>query len=131
MSQLRRFEKEFVDHEIRTVIFSFDNEVLAKDYVQTTGLTWPILLDPDFSFYRAYGMPKGSWWDLASPVVLAKYGWNMVSGSLPGKRGKDLRQLGGNVLVDPDGLVELNHVSANPHDRPSGRQIIAVASGKN
>jgi hypothetical protein len=56
----------------------------------------PLLLDPEQQLYDTYGMTSGSWWDIYGlPSV-----WNdlrlMVRGRLPGKPGKDWRQLGGN-----------------------------------
>ena len=78
-----------------------------------------MLVDSQRTLYKAYGMPRADWWTLGKPVVVWKYVVNIVTGNLPGRKGKDIKQLGGNVLIDPDGKVALNHVSANPHDRPN------------
>lgn len=41
----------------------------------------------------------------------------------------DFRQLGGDVLVDPEGIVQLHYLSDNPADRPSVEQLIAMIDG--
>ena len=54
----------------------------------------------------------------------------MLRGVQPGKPGEDWRQMGGDVLIDPSGIVRLHFVSSDPHDRPSLEEIFAtVESG--
>ena len=102
---------------------------MAKAYAAETQLEWPLLLDRDRHLYAAYGMGQGSWWALLNPVAIAGYVRLLITGTKLGKPGEDVRQMGGDILIDPDGIVRLHHVSSNPHDRPSVRQLlIKVAS---
>ncbi len=93
-------------------------------YVKATKLKWPLLLDSEQKLYTSYGMSRGSWWDIYNPVSVWNYLQLILRGKLPGKPGRDWRQLGGDVLIDPVGIVRLHHVSDNPHDRPSVETIL-------
>lgn len=96
---------------------------MAKAYAETTQLSWPMLLDADRTLYEAYGMARGTWWAIYNPLSIMKYLGLIFRGRRPGRPGKDWRQLGGNVLIDPQGIVRLHHISKTPHDRPTPDDI--------
>ncbi len=100
---------------------------MARAYLVEMRMAWPMLLDPDQVTYRDYGMTRGNWWSLYGPVSIWNYLKLMTGGRKPGKAGKDWRQLGGDVLIDPDSIVRINHVSHTPHDRPAVESILATA----
>ena len=50
----------------------------------------------------------------------------MLQGFRLGKMGKDFLQLGGDVLVDPQGVIRLYYASHDPHDRPDFSEIQGV-----
>ena len=86
-------------------------------YVRETRLTWPLLVDADRTLYTAYGMQRGSWWNIFGPASC----WAYLKLLLRGRRLRpprdDVRQLGGDVLIDRQGIVRLHHVGAGPADR--------------
>jgi peroxiredoxin len=123
---LRQQESGLAERDVRVKVVAFDDNVLARNYVRETGLPWPLLLDTDQSLYSAYGMTRGSWWSIYGPASVGKYLKLMAGGRQPGKPGRDWRQLGGDVLIDPQGMVRLHHVSAGPHDRPDVAELLAV-----
>lgn len=86
-----------------------------------------MLLDSERELYAKYGMPRAGWWALSNPIVVWKYILLILRGFNPGKIGKDIKQLGGNVLIDPTGIIRMNHVSGDPHDRPAIEEIFAIA----
>ena len=57
------------------------------------------------------------------PIALLKYIPQILTGH-SGTPGKDIFQMGGNVLIDPDGIVRMHHVSDQPHDRPTANKIL-------
>ena len=87
-------------------------------------IEWPVLLDTKRQLYRAYGIPRADLWTLINPKITLRYIETIMKGYRPGKPGCDLRQLGGDVLIDPDGIVHLNHVSTDPYDYPSAEYIL-------
>jgi len=123
VSQLRQQQNRLDELKINVKIVVFDNDTMAKAYAAVTKLDWPLLLDTERKLYAAYGMERGSWWDIYNPVSVARYIWLMLRNKFPGKPGNDWRQMGGDVLVDPNGIVRLHHISTNPHDRPTLDQI--------
>jgi AhpC/TSA antioxidant enzyme len=123
---LRQHEAEFERLDIKVFVITFDVNFLAKAYVQSTGLRWPLLHDADRKLYAAYGMEKLSWWQHYSPVSIAKYLWLTVQGHFPGKPGADWQQLGGDVLIDPAGIVRFLYRSLTPHDRPKVSRILSI-----
>lgn len=111
-------------------VVGFDNDILGKNYVRQTGLPFPLLLDRERRLYRAYGMERGTWWQIYGPGTIAKYIALMMRGRMPGKPGEDWRQLGGDVLISPEGIIRMHHVSRNPHDRPSVAAILRIVDGE-
>ena len=112
--------------DVLVKVVTFDANFMALAYVERTKMTWPLLLDSDQSLYQAYGMHSGSWWSLYGLPSVVRYLRLMAKGKFPGKPGRDWRQLGGNVLIDPKGMVRMHHVSESPHDRPSIKSLLAA-----
>jgi hypothetical protein len=119
LAQLRQHENQLATLDICVSVVTFDSSPLARAYVESTKLTWPLLLDTDRTLYRAYGMTRGGWWSIYGPASIWRYLKLMSGGRQPGKPGSDWRQLGGDVLIDPAGIVRAHHISTSPHDRPS------------
>jgi alkyl hydroperoxide reductase subunit AhpC len=127
LSQLRQREQELGRLGIEVCVVTFDDGFLVKNYVVRSSMTWPLLIDKGKRLYESYGMERGSWWSILNPVSLTHYIRQMLKGTMPGRPGSDSRQLGGDVLIDPAGVVRLQHVSKNPHDRPSVDLILRRA----
>lgn len=89
--------------------------------------TIPLLADEGRAVYRAYGMRVGSLREIYSPEVIAKYA-RLIRGGMKMKlkTDEDTRQLGGDVIVGPDGRIILAHCSKNQADRPSVESLIAT-----
>lgn len=91
----------------------------------------PLLADESRTVYKAYGMRVGSLREIYSPDVLRKYVALIRGGrKLRLKTDEDTRQLGGDVIVGPDGHILLAHCSHNQADRPSVERLItAIRNG--
>ena len=125
MSQLRDAKNELDALNIRVKIVTFDSDFLAKAYVKNSAIEWPLLLDSsDENTYNSYGLQRASWWTLYNPLSIIRYLYLMMTGTRPGKPGSDWNQLGGDVLIDPDGIVRMQYVSESPHDRPEVSAIL-------
>ncbi len=88
-------------------------------YVRETQLEWPLLVDTERVLYQAYGMHRGNWWNIYGPASV----WAYLKLLLRGRRlrlpGSDVHQLGGDVLIDPRGIVRVHHIGSGPADRPA------------
>lgn len=103
---------------MKVCVVTFDAGPLAMSYVRETRLAWPLLVDHDRRLYEAYGMERGSWWNLYGPPAIGAYSKLLWRGRRLERRGSDVHQLGGDVLIDPRGIVRVHHVGVGPADRP-------------
>jgi hypothetical protein len=131
VSQLRRHESELTARNVSVFIVSFDSDLMAQAYAKSSGLKWPVLIDKDRVLYQAYGFEQMNAWTHFNPVSIAKYLGLTLKGYLPGKPGVDWQQLGGDVLLDPQGTVRLIYRSNSPHDRPSVSSILSTINRPN
>jgi hypothetical protein len=83
-----------------------------------------VLVDRDRVLYRGYGMHQGRLRDIWGGRTWIAYMKEFARGRLPKYSGGDTRQLGGDVLVDPAGIVRFHHVGSGPGDRPSVAAIL-------
>jgi len=121
---LRDREEEFRRRKVRIVVVTFENDFLARGYVEDTSLTWPLLVDDTRETYRAYGMLSASFWDIWGPKTWRVYLKEILKGAKLRKSEGDLSQRGGDVLIDPDGIVSLHHIGVGPSDRPTIESIL-------
>jgi hypothetical protein len=103
---------------IVVVVVTFEAGFLARAYVEETSLTWPLLVDEERTLYRRFDMLSAGFWDVWGPATWMAYGREMLRGRLPKASSGSTDQRGGNVLVDPRGLVRIHHISSGPADRP-------------
>lgn len=126
MTQLRQRKGDLEQLNVRVKIVTFDSKALAEWSVSNTGLQWPILLDTERDLYRGYGLLTGSWWTLSRPSAIWKYLRLIFAGHGSLKKGKDIRQLGGDVLIDPQGVVRMHSICSTPFDRPRVNSILDI-----
>lgn len=116
---MRDHEAEFSRLNVRIVIVTFENDYFARQYVAETGLSWPLLIDENRETYRHYDMLEASFFDLWSPKSGLVYMKELLKGQKLHLPTNDVNQRGGDVLIDPDGIVRLHHVGSGPADRPT------------
>ncbi len=99
---------------------------MAVSYVRQTDLPWPLLLDPDRQMYARYQMGRGEWSAIYGPSSIWHYLRLIGGGRRLQRPGSDWRQLGGDVLIDQDGIIRFHFVSAAPHDRPAVEEMLEL-----
>ena len=123
---MREVESELRERDVAVVVVTFDRGPLVDNYVRQTDLSWPILVDRERVLYGAYGMDKGSAWQLYGPPAIWAYFKLFAKGRTLKRMGEDVTQLGGDVLVAPDGTLRMVYVGRGPADRPSVASILAA-----
>ena len=126
---MRARESELAALEVTVAVVTFDGGPIVQAYAAQTGMSWPLLLDQGRTLYRSYGMLHGRGWDLYGPPAIWAYLKLLARGRRLRRPGSDVTQLGGDVLIDPDGVVRLHHVGRGPADRPAVDAILAVVRG--
>jgi len=127
--QLRQQQETLTALGVQVLVITFESAISARAYLGDTELPWPLLLDEARALYRAYGMERGRWWQIYGPRTLWTYFRLVRAGRRLEASGGDPHQLGGDVLIDPEGFVRLQYVSANPADRPSVGRLISMVRG--
>ena len=116
---MREQEEKFNSHKVKIAVVTFENDFFARQYVAETGLSWPLLIDADRNVYRGYGMLAAAFWDVWGPATWRAYLQALLKGQALKKSTGDIFQRGGDVLIDPAGIVRLHHVGSGPADRPA------------
>ncbi len=126
MLQLQQAREELDRLEIQTLVVTFEGRREAREYLDETGLIWPLLVDTDRQLYRAYDMHAARLRHLWGFATIRAYGREVLRGRFPRIPRADTAQQGGNVLIDPGGVVRLHHVGSGPADRPTVATVLAA-----
>ncbi len=121
---MRERQAEFAALDADVLVVTFETGPVARAYMDETQLPWPIVVDPDRSLYHAYGMMSARWIDLYGPRVVWLYLKLMFRGGRVRMPTGDTSQLGGDVIVDPQGIVRLHHVADGPAGRPEIESLL-------
>lgn len=80
-------------------------------------------LDEKLELYHYYGMYSAGFWDIWGPKTWLAYLRIILKGARPQKSHGDIQQRGGDILIDPKGIIKLHHIGSGPSDRPSPQTI--------
>lgn len=119
---------EFAGAEV--VVITFASPRVLAGYRRRFVDPLAVLADPDRAVYRAYGLARGSWWQVWGPKVVGRYVTLMGAGARLERptHGDDLNQLGGDFVVGPDGRLRLCRPQTGPEDRPTVDELLAAIS---
>ena len=117
-----------LDAELLVVTFSPPERI--PQYVDAHGWRFPVVADPGFEAYRAFDLPRGSWWQVAGPTAILGYLKLMLGGRLPHMhtKGDDVKQLGGDFVLDASGRLVYLYRSRESTDRPSVKDLLLAVS---
>ncbi|MFP6692867.1 MAG: peroxiredoxin-like family protein [Pirellulales bacterium] len=128
--QLQQQEQAIRALDLQVAAVTFEAPERAKAYVAETNFPWPLLVDRSRAVYRAYGMNRGSFWQIWGPQNWGVYLRLMLRGRKPRRPRDDINQLGGDVLIDDRGVVRLHHVGQGPADRPTVSSLLDIVSNR-
>lgn len=116
---------------VEIVVISFEEPAVVTRYRDEAGIHFRVIADPGRQLYRLFEMQRAA----VSQII----NWRSLQGYLGlvfGKRravkwpsNHDYLQLGGDVVVDPQGLIQLHHASTAPDDRPELEQVRRLWGG--
>lgn len=121
---MREQEDELNKRGATVAVVTFEHDFFARQYVAETGMAWPLLVDESRDTYRSYGMLAASFRDVWGPATWRVYIKALLRGEKLRHSEGDIYQRGGDVLIDPDGIVRLHHVGEGPADRPAVSVIL-------
>lgn len=123
---MRQHETQIADLALNVLVVTFESSHLAEAYAREAQLHWPILVDESLVLYSAYGMERGGIWNAMGPSSWPSYTRLLLRGRRLHRPTGDVQQMGGDVLIDPEGIVCLHHVSSTPADRPSAAALLEL-----
>jgi peroxiredoxin len=125
--QLHRARGQFDGAGGRLVLIGQATPRQAAHFRRRQGIQLPVLADQDRVSYEAAGAKVGGVLDLFNPRVVAK---GAVTGvrekTVQGRTVGDANQLGGALVIDPDGHVTWSHMSTDAGDNAPPEEILAA-----
>jgi len=125
VAQLCQYQDEFKRLNAEVLVIAFGALPLAQAWLEETCSPFRLLLDPERTVYEAYELERSLLrsWNLKTVrryVQLMRDGrqWRGIQG--------DSTQLGGDFIVDADGILRLVYRSRDATDRPPVERLFAV-----
>ena len=128
--QLHRDREKFDDAGVNLVLIGQGEPEDAARFRRSQGVEGlRILTDPDRRTYKAAGTKKATFSELLGPRVvgrglMASLGKRVRQGKVVGHPA----QLGGVMVVKPDGKIAYAHLSADASDNPPNEEVLEAAS---
>jgi hypothetical protein len=127
--QLHCARNEFDDAGASLILIGQATPRHAAQFRRRQGIQLPVLADKDRVSYKAAGAKVAGITDLFGPKVVAK-------GAFTGARHRVVQgrtightaQLGGALVVRPDGYITWSHMSADAGDNASPEEILAAVN---
>jgi len=119
-------QEELAKLNTRVFIISFGTLPALQQWMNEVCGTVTVLLDRERTVYQAYGLER-SRLRAHHPRVVWMYikRW-FQRGQFFDSHGDDTSQLGGDFIVDKNGILRLVHPSQDPTDRPSVQELLKV-----
>jgi hypothetical protein len=126
--QLHRDREKFEQAGVRLVVVGQGRPQQAEHFMKTQGVELDMLVDSKREAYRAAGAKVGTFNELLGPRVVAK-GIRRAAASRvhQGRTVGHPAQLGGVLLVMPDGSIPYSHLSEDASDNPPNDEVLAAA----
>jgi hypothetical protein len=126
--QLHRDRDKFEQAGVRVVMIGQATPKHAAAFRRKTKIDLPVLADEERASYKAAGAKKATASELIGPKVVAKgIKTALTQGALQSRTIGDNAQLGGSMVIKPDGSVSWSHMSEDASDNASNEEILQAA----
>lgn len=124
MAQLCQHKEEYGQLNTRVLIISFGTLPAVQAWLKETCATFEVLLDREREVYKAYGLERSFWRSRNLKTI-----WKVATHRLAGRpayesHGDDTTQLGGDFIIDQNGILQMAYRSHDPTDRPSAQYLL-------
>ncbi len=103
---------------IKVIVITFEPIKVQAFPVMEKMTDFQYYVDEERKLYSYYGLDKAGFWDLWGPRTWMTYLRLLLKGRKIVKSESDIYQRGGDVLIDPYGVIRYHHVGTGPADRP-------------
>jgi prostamide/prostaglandin F2alpha synthase len=133
--KLHRVRDDFEAAGVRLVMIGHGTPEMAAAFRRAQGVDLPVLVDPDRRVYEAIGAKVATLQELIGPRQIlaglrAAVASRMRQGDIAVHQGRIIghaAQLGGVLIVAPDGSVRYSHLAEDASDYPPAREVLAAA----
>ena len=123
MAQLCQYQDELSELNTRVLLITFGTLPAAQAWLEETCSPFQLLLDSERAVYNAYELERSllrSWnlrtiWRYVQLLTSGRQ-WRGIQG--------DSAQLGGDFIIDTEGIVRLAYRSHDPTDRPPASDLL-------
>ena len=114
------------------VLVSFTSPDALADYEHRTSYQFPVMTDPERAAYRAFGLGRATTQRVWAWPVWKRYAQILRGTGLGALRPaiEDTHQLGGNFIIDADGILSYAYWSQGPEDRPPVQALLDANSAQ-
>ena len=132
---IHRHRHQFEEADVELVMIGFGTPEDAREFRRLQNVDLKLLVDPDRKVYGMAGAKVGTLGEVIGPrqvwrglvaTVMSRIG----QGSIAVHQGKILghaAQLGGVLVIAPDGSVRYAYLSEQSGDNPPAREVLAAA----
>lgn len=127
MAEVQSRRHEFEAAGSNVIIISFGKKDGAERWLETSGCSFPMYLDRERNLYQKFSLPKSmkQVWTIKSMTHYAEY-VRQGRKFFNSEEGDDPHQLGGDFVVNKNGVVRFIYRSKSPMDRPALDDLLAV-----
>jgi hypothetical protein len=123
---LRRHHPEIQARNGAVLAVSFEPRDRLFQLSRQMGLPFPLLSDPERDAYQAYRLGRKSLRKVFGLGTIWSYIKLVVRGRRYRFQWSDLRQGGGDFVIDGQGVVRFEYRGPAPHDRPTIEKLLDV-----
>ncbi len=125
--QLHRARDDFDAAGATLAVIGQGTPAHARDFARSQNVDLPLYVDPGRDAYRAAGTKVGTLGDLLGPASVAKAVENLAKDRVvQGRTVGHPAQLGGVLLVMPDGTIPYSHLAQDAADNAPAAEILAA-----
>jgi hypothetical protein len=126
--QLHRHREDIEAAGVRLAVIGQGRPEHAADFRRSQKVDIPLLVDRERESYRAAGAKVATFSELLGPRVIGTgLRRSLATGTRQGRTVGHPAQLGGTVIVTPDGSVPYAHLSEDASDYPPTAEILQAA----
>jgi hypothetical protein len=119
-------QDEFAKLNTRVFIISFGTLPALQQWMNETCGTFDVLLDRDRTVYKAYELERSRLRSRSPRVIWLYFTYWLQGRKFHDSHGDDTSQLGGDFIVDRNGILRLVYPSHDPGDRPPVNDLLNV-----
>jgi peroxiredoxin len=128
LSQLWQKATELEQLNVKVIVIAFEPLRSVAVPVAEAEIRFPYYVDEERQLYRYFGILKAGFWDLWGPRTWLIYLRLLLKGRKTIKSQGDIHQRGGDVLIDPQGIVRYHRIGSGPGDRPDPALICKLVA---